>query len=148
MSDEDMIAYNKDEYCLPDIPLKIVDYSYLLTPPKPGLFLLYTHGTFKDTLDTPYHPRAPDLIKRHSHDVRLVTCGARISKVSTEASQFSPKVTSLSPFSPQHILKCLGFPVNRLLLPPSVLILCMDLRTHESGLVGISPITTTTRTFD
>ncbi|GFT28457.1 hypothetical protein TNCV_428721 [Trichonephila clavipes] len=31
------------------------------------------HGTFKDTLDPPYHSRVPDHIKWHSHDFRLVT---------------------------------------------------------------------------
>ncbi|GFV50753.1 RNase H domain-containing protein [Trichonephila clavipes] len=31
------------------------------------------HGTFKDTLDPPYHSRNPDLIRRHSRDFRLVT---------------------------------------------------------------------------
>ncbi|PRD35010.1 UNVERIFIED_CONTAM: hypothetical protein NCL1_12809 [Trichonephila clavipes] len=35
--------------------------------------LLYTHGTFKDTLDPPYHLRVPDHIRWHSRDFLLVT---------------------------------------------------------------------------
>ncbi|GFX94807.1 RNase H domain-containing protein [Trichonephila clavipes] len=40
---------------------------------EPGLCILYTHGTFKDTLDPPYHSRVSDLIRGHSRDFRLVT---------------------------------------------------------------------------
>ncbi|GFV22655.1 hypothetical protein TNCV_2078451 [Trichonephila clavipes] len=71
-----------------------------------------------------------------------------ILRVAKEASQFAANVTSLSPFSPQHILQCLGFSCEEAVAPPAVLRLCTDLWTHGSGLVsldqmGISPTTTT-----
>ncbi|GFV27745.1 uncharacterized protein TNCV_4169671 [Trichonephila clavipes] len=54
--------------------------SQLLTATRePGLSLLFTHSTFKDTLDLPYHSRIPDLIRRHSHDLRLVTRDSSLS---------------------------------------------------------------------
>ncbi|GFS66513.1 uncharacterized protein TNCV_3857241 [Trichonephila clavipes] len=54
---------------------------------------------------------------------------------------------SISPFSPQHILQCLGSSCEEVVAPPAVLRLSTDLWAHGFGLVkldqmGISPTTT------
>ncbi|GFT02672.1 uncharacterized protein TNCV_829441 [Trichonephila clavipes] len=66
----------------------------------------------------------------------------------------SPMCTkcNISPFSPQHILQCLGFSCEEVIAPPppAVLGLSADLWAHGFGLVsqdqtGMSPNTTTTK---
>ncbi|GFX30027.1 uncharacterized protein TNCV_2617381 [Trichonephila clavipes] len=53
---------------LKQLALKVIDEIHwmqsrsILMAVEPGLSLLNTHGTFKDTLDPPYHSRVPDLI--------------------------------------------------------------------------------------
>ncbi|GFY35725.1 uncharacterized protein TNCV_4841011 [Trichonephila clavipes] len=62
------------------------------------------------------------------------------------SSPICPKC-NISPFSPQHILQCLGVSCEETVAPPAVLGLCTDLWTHGSGLVKLDQMEISPSTY-